>query len=211
MISRGNYTEKSYFASTALLFHEKKTKQTCRVRVWHNHILHWHAEYHPVLLFQLSCSLLLGEYRKSCTECAACPAGSFTTRLNQESRCSRCSGDCRPSKEAVTHSSCLIVLSVTSGVLQWAESVFIYLWSFSFIYFFVPRISSEGDSELHQQVKCQVCVWGGLHMHWESATGRQLQILQKAAGDDHSRWIFRVSVQIRQDKSYNIQSHVLST
>lgn len=47
-------------------------------------------------------------------------------------------------------------------------------------------------------------------MHWEGAVGRQLQILQKAAGDDHSRWILRVSVQIRQDKSYNIQSHVLS-
>lgn len=90
--------------------------------------------------FDFFCSLLLGEYQKSCTECAACPAGSFTTGLNQEGRCSRCSGDCRPSKEAVTHSFCLIVLSVTSGVLQRAESVFICLSSFSFIYLFLSPV-----------------------------------------------------------------------
>lgn len=57
---------------------------------------------HPVVVIWCSCSLL-GEYQKTCTECAPCPAGSFTTSLNQEDRCSRCSGDCRPSRETLTH------------------------------------------------------------------------------------------------------------
>ncbi|TWW79050.1 hypothetical protein D4764_10G0000800 [Takifugu flavidus] len=53
------------------------------------------TQYH--IINRRSCKMCsAGEYQKTCTECAPCPAGSFTTRQNREDRCSSCSRDCRP-------------------------------------------------------------------------------------------------------------------
>lgn len=84
------------------------------------HAAHWHhaAQPHPSLtcilqsavavsvllvIRPVSVSVLPGTYQSSCTECKPCPIGTFTTESNQEDRCDRCSADCRPGKETMSH------------------------------------------------------------------------------------------------------------
>lgn len=75
----------------------------------------------------------------------------------------------------------------------------------SFLFLFCPSILPEGDSELHKHVGCKVQVWGGLHMHGQGAVLGELRKMQKAAADDHSRW---VSEPIRQEgASWSILQH----
>ncbi|XP_008290913.1 tumor necrosis factor receptor superfamily member 5 isoform X2 [Stegastes partitus] len=47
-----------------------------------------------------------GHYQKSCTECAVCPPGSFTTDWNREDSCHRCYRDCSADFQLVVVQNC---------------------------------------------------------------------------------------------------------
>lgn len=47
------------------------------------------------------------------------------------------------------------------------------------------RVSPEGDSEVHGQVRCEVRVRGGLRLHPGGAFLHELSILPKDPGDGH--------------------------
>ncbi|XP_028280285.1 tumor necrosis factor receptor superfamily member 5 [Parambassis ranga] len=50
----------------------------------------------PAKTYIDGCSLCpAGKYRKSCTECAPCPPGTYTDNINREDSCHRCYGDCK--------------------------------------------------------------------------------------------------------------------